>query len=71
MMTEKLEHEERFEQEISEEELLEAPAAPAEKWRRVLAWVLFGVMLCGIACWLLNIAFPGWIEALRGWFSAL
>lgn len=71
MMTEKMEHEERLEQELSEEELLAAPSAPAEKWRRVLAWVLIGVMLCAIACWLLNIAFPNWIEALRGWLSAL
>ena len=42
---------------------------PSPKWKRVMAWVLFGIMCVGIVCWLLNIAYPNWIESAKQWLS--
>ncbi len=39
--------------------------APSPKWKRVLAWVLFGIVAVGIVFWLLGIANPQWVEQLR------
>ena len=52
----------------TEAEKQEKPFVPSAPGKRILAWVLFAVMVLGICCWLLNIAFPGWIEAVRNWF---
>lgn len=54
----------------TEEEKQEKPFVPSAPWKRVLAWILFAVVILGIACWLLNIAYPGWIEIVKAWFFA-
>ena len=41
---------------------------PSPKWKRVLAWTLFGVMVVAIICWLVNIAEPEWADKLLGYF---
>ena len=52
----------------------ETPQEPAEpyvlspKWKRVLAWVLFGIACLGIILWLLGIARPEWIDTVKSWF---
>lgn len=40
---------------------------PSPKWKRVLAWVLFVIVAIGIITWLLNIAYPDWIDTVKGW----
>lgn len=45
------------------------PFVPSPKWKRVTAWVLFGLMVLGIITWLLNIAYPQWIDVVKGWFA--
>ncbi len=42
---------------------------PSPRWKRALAWVLFGVVVLGIALWLLGIARPEWPDALRSWLG--
>lgn len=54
----------------TEAEKQEKAFVPSAPWKRALAWALFAVMVLGIATWLLNIANPGWIEAVKGWFGA-
>lgn len=52
------------------QETPEAPQSefvPSPKWKRVLAWVLFAIVVLGIASWLLNIAVPEWPEKLFGY----
>ena len=52
------------------QETPEAPQSefvPSPKWKRVLAWVLFAIVVLGIASWLLNIAEPEWPEKLFGY----
>lgn len=44
------------------------PYVPSPKWKRVLAWVLFGIVCVGIILWLLGIARPEWIETVKSWF---
>lgn len=44
------------------------PYVPSPKWKRVLAWVLFGVVCLGIFLWLLGIARPDWVETVKSWF---
>lgn len=39
---------------------------PSPRWKRVMAWVLFGIMCIAIVLWLLNIAFPTWIDSIKG-----
>lgn len=41
---------------------------PSPKWKRVFAWVLFGIVVLGICCWLLNIAVPEWADKFFGYF---
>ena len=43
------------------------PCTPSPTWKRVLAWVLFAIVVLGIASWLLNIAVPEWPEKLFGY----
>ena len=53
------------------QETPEAPQSefvPSPKWKRVLAWTLFGVMVVAIICWLVNIAEPEWADKLLGYF---
>ena len=54
----------------TEAEKQEKPFVPSAPWKRALAWILFAVMVIGIGCWLLNIAYPGWIEIVKAWLSA-
>ena len=54
----------------TEEERQEKTFVPSAPWKRVLAWVLFAVVVLGLATWLLNIANPGWIETVKSWFGA-
>ncbi len=58
------------ETEIVEEEA-KAPFTPSPKWKRVLAWVLVVIVALGIITWLLNMAFPWWIDAVKAWFAGL
>ena len=53
----------------TEAEKLEKPFVPSAPWKRVLAWILFAVVVLGLATWLLNIANPGWIEAVKNWLG--
>lgn len=41
---------------------------PSPKWKRVLAWVLFGIVTLGVITWLLNIAMPDWTERVLEYF---
>ncbi len=66
--------EQRKEAEIVEEECNEAqkaPFVPSPGWKRVLAWVLFVIVVLGIITWLLNMAVPTWIDAVKAWFAGL
>lgn len=54
----------------TEAEMQEKPFVPSAPWKRALAWALFAVVVLGLATWLLNIANPGWIETVKGWFGA-
>ena len=49
----------------------ETPEAPQSEFvpspKCVLAWVLFAIVVLGIASWLLNIAVPEWPEKLFGY----
>ncbi len=53
-----------------EEKEGEKPFVPSSMGKRVLAWFLFAVMVLGICTWLLNIAYPEWIDVVRAWFGA-
>ena len=44
------------------------PYVPSPKWKRVLAWVLFGIVCLGIFLWLLGITRPDWIDTVKSWF---
>ena len=41
---------------------------PSPRWKRIFAWTLFGILILGILCWLMNIALPEWPEKLFGYF---
>ena len=58
------------EAEIAEEEV-NAPFVPSPKWKRVLAWVFFVIVVLGIITWLLNIACHEWIASVKAWFAGL
>lgn len=47
------------------------PFVPSPKWKRVLAWILFVIVIFGIITWLLNIAYPEWIDAVKNWAKGL
>ena len=42
------------------------PYVSSPRWKRIAAWILFGIVVLGIICWLFNIAVPEWPELLRG-----
>ena len=46
----------------------EEPYIPSPKWKRIMAWVLFGIVCLGIILWLLGIARPEWIDTVKSWF---
>ena len=48
-----------------------APFTPSPRWKRILAWTLFVIVVLGIITWLLNMAFPEWIDAVKAWFAGL
>ncbi|MBQ3356928.1 MAG: hypothetical protein IJG45_07455 [Oscillospiraceae bacterium] len=56
-------------EEAAEEE--KTPFVPSPKWKRVLAWTLFVIVVLGIVTWLLNMAFPTWIDAVKAWLAGL
>ena len=67
-------NEQNNETEIVEEEIVEeekAPFVPSPVWKRVLAWVLCVIVVLGVITWLLNIAFPTWIDTVKAWFAGL
>lgn len=67
-------NEQNNETELLEEEIDAAqntPFVPSPKWKRVLAWVLCVIVVLGVITWLLNIAFPTWIDAVKAWFAGL
>lgn len=67
-------NEQSSEREIIEEaapEEQKAPFVPSSKGKRVLAWVLFVIVVLGIITWLLNMAFPAWIDAVKAWLAGL
>ncbi len=47
---------------LPQEELLEEkePFTPSPKWKRVVAWILFGIVMLGVINWLVSIAYPEW-----------
>lgn len=71
MMTEKKEFlsENELPANLPQEEEKE-PFVPSSKSKRVFAWILFVIVLLGIVTWLLNIAYPMWIEQVRAWVLA-
>lgn len=54
----------------TEVEKEEKPFIPNPKPKRILAWVLFAILMLGICCWLVSIAFPDWVETVKAWFAA-
>lgn len=53
------------------EEQEEKVFVPSPTSKRILAWVLFVVVIFGIISWLLNIAWPGWEAAVKAWVLGL
>ncbi len=53
----------------TQEEQEKKPFVPSSRGKRILAWVLFAVMILGICTWLLNIAYPEWIDVVKSWLS--
>ena len=51
----------------TEEEKKEKEFYPSPAWKRVLAWVLFGILLVGIILWLVGIAVPDWVDTVKAW----
>lgn len=49
------------------QEVENEPYVPSPKWKRVVAWILFGIMVVGIIFWLLGIAYPNWVETVKEW----
>lgn len=47
------------------------PFVPAPRRKRVLAWVLFAVVLLGVFFWLLGIARPEWTSEAMAWMKGL
>ncbi|MDR0889610.1 MAG: hypothetical protein LBM28_03060 [Oscillospiraceae bacterium] len=56
---------------VSPEDLAEKPTEfiPSPKWKRALAWVMFGIFMVGILLWLLHIAVPDWTTQARAYFG--
>lgn len=52
-----MDSENKLTEELQEEK---EPFEPAPKWKRVGAWILFGIVVLGIANWLVSIAYPEW-----------
>ena len=64
-----------MDEQINETEIVEeeakAPFTPSPRWTRVFAWVLAVIITLGVITWLLNMAFPEWIDAVKLWFAGL
>ena len=56
-----MESENKITEELQEEKL---PFEPSPLWKRVGAWILFGIVVLGIINWLVSIAFPNWPQWL-------
>ncbi len=54
-----------LEEQIPEEK---APFEPSPRWKRVLAWIMAGIVTVGVINWLISIAFPQWPEYIMGLF---
>lgn len=48
----------------------ERPFTPSPRWKRILAWVLFAIVILGLGCWLTSIAFPNWVETVKAFFAS-
>lgn len=44
------------------------PFEPSPKWKRVAAWILFGIVMLGTINWLVSIAYPEWPQWVMGLF---
>lgn len=42
---------------------------PSPTWKRVVAWILFVIVALGILTWLMNIAWPDWIDVVKAKLS--
>lgn len=59
-----------MEQDLPEEQ--EKPEfVPSSRWKRIGAWILFGIVILSLGTWLASIAFPNWIETVKSWVSGL
>lgn len=49
------------------EQMEKEPFVPSPKWKRIFAWILFGIVVIGIIFWLLHIAYPDmrWVTAIK------
>lgn len=49
------------------EKMENEPFVPSPKWKRVFAWILFGIVAIGIIFWLLHIAYPDmrWVTTIK------
>ena len=56
-----------MEQEGQEEEVF----VPSPRWKRIGAWILFGIVLISLCTWLISIAVPGWTAGVKDWIAGL
>ena len=56
------EQEEALEKEIIEDDSVEeaVPFEPSPRWKRILAWIMFFIVILGVINWLISIAYPEW-----------
>jgi hypothetical protein len=54
------------EEELTVEEA--TPFEPSPKWKRVTAWILFGIVMLGTINWLVSIAYPQWPQRVMEFF---
>lgn len=60
-----------MEQEDAELREEESVFEPSPRWKRISAWILFGIVILSLGTWLASIAFPNWIETVKSWASGL
>ena len=44
---------------------------PSSRGKRIGAWILFAIVILSLITWLLSIAFPGWVDAVKSWVAGL
>lgn len=55
-------------EELDIREETKEPFVPSPRWKRVMAWCLFAIVMLGIVFWLLGIAEPHWTEKVLDYF---